>query len=292
MTWSPQQSESLSSALGREIGEQVQRALGSLSVKERVGEAVHEARRAIKRARSLLKMLPGDRASRSRRQEDRTLRDAGRCVAELRDADVLVGVAAGLHLDAPDERVPPALMVSLRADRDRLLDAAHDQHGPLRQGRDRLLTFVVTQPNGDQVDDLELLRVGLVTSYESARTQRRVAFGGILIAESLHELRKRAKNLRYQLEFLDAGTADVRQMVSDLHHLTDLLGDANDLVVLAKYARARSTTEEESRELLLHLEEAAGVVWMEADPLCGRLLSDEADAFFLRVEHDLRRPQG
>jgi len=31
---------------------------------------------------------------------------------------------------------------------------------------------------------------------------------------------------------------------------------------------------------------------MEADPLCGRLLSDEADAFFLRVEHDLRRPQG
>ena len=81
-------------------------------------------------------------------------------------------------------------------------------------------------------------------------------------------------------------------MASDLHHLTDLLGDANDLVVLTKYARARSTTAEESQGLLLHLEEAARVIWMEADPLCGKLLSDQADAFFLRVEHDLGRPQG
>ena len=213
-------------------------------------------------------------------------------MAELRDSDVLVDTVAGIQASAPASLVPPSLMVSLRADRDRLLGTAHAEDGPLSQGRERLLAVVVNGPGGDEVDDMELLRVGLVAAYEAVRNQARKAFDGALAAESLHKLRKRAKDLRYQLEFLESGAADVQRMAMDLHHVTDLLGGANDLVVLARYVRAGSLIPVESRELLLHIEEATQSLWAEADPLCGRLLSEEADSFYLWVERHLRRTQG
>ena len=284
--------ESLPSALRRGIDDQVARALDALSALEQVGEAVHEARRAIKRARALLKLASCDPVTQSRPEADRTLRDAGRCVAELRDSDVLVDTAVGIQTGAPDGLMPPPLLVSLRADRDRLLDVAHAEDGPLSQGRERLLAFVGNGPEGDEVDDMELLRVGLVAAYESARNQARKAFDGALVAESLHRLRKRVKDLRYQLEFLESGVDDVQRMAMDLHHVTDLLGGANDLVVLASHVHAGSMIPVESRDLLLHIEEATQSLWAEADPLCGRLLSEEADSFSLWVERNVSVTQG
>jgi CHAD domain-containing protein len=48
-----------------------------------------------------------------------------------------------------------------------------------------------------------------------------------------HEWRKRAKDLRYQLEFLSSLWPGVLPaVVDDLHELTDLLGQANDIDLL------------------------------------------------------------
>ncbi len=72
---------------------------------------------------------------------------------------------------------------------------------------------------------------------------------------------------------------------AELHQLSDLLGDGNDLVVLAHYVEAvRGIADARRNELLSDLIQRRETLWKEARRLGGRLLGEETERFASRVE--------
>ena len=76
-------------------------------------KAVHEARKDLKKTRSLLRLARPGMDRDAFRRENRTLRDAGRALSGARDADVLVEVAEDLAARY-DGQLPQSSFAALR----------------------------------------------------------------------------------------------------------------------------------------------------------------------------------
>jgi CHAD domain-containing protein len=319
MNWSTASSGEARSELSRAISAQVTRAREALDLGEDLASTVHEARRAIKRARALLRLVdPWPRNS----PTDSTLRDASRLLAVLRDSDVLVLTAEDIRDGAPSSGpnlVPQHLLESLEEERRRRFAEFGSADGPLHAASELLKSVVlealgtrapeaVPDPQATEPGGMELLRLGLGASYASVRARSHPEAGegpvnqppdqplDEALDQRSHKLRKRVKDLRYQLEFLDTngrlGQPKLGRLVTDLHHLTDLLGDRNDLVTLSRYtASAGVLCEAERAALTAHVEEGKQVLRSEAVALSARLFEEQPDSFVLRIEAWVTSPQ-
>ena len=286
-----------------------------------VAHSVHEARRAIKRARALLRLATPHL---SNTQTACTLRDASRALAWLRDADVLVLTAEDIRDGSESSEldlVPPPLLESLEQDRERRFTEAGSAEGPLQAACELLKSVVVevhdlhspetsagskpTAPGGMEVPSSsrrESLWLGLGASYAAVQArsdpaeEERQAEGEVPAREERptqeegqadersHKLRKRVKDLRYQLEFLDTGHPKLGRLVRDLHHLTDLLGDRNDLAMLTELGATTDVVREIDRSALrAHIERKKRALGSEAAALSARLFEEDADSFVRRV---------
>ena len=89
--------ESVRSGIRRSAGEQLDRAISELS--ERIAtdpvDAVHTARKAVKKERSLLRLARGS-MPKQRRRENAALRDAARGLSAARDAEAMLATLDGL----------------------------------------------------------------------------------------------------------------------------------------------------------------------------------------------------
>src|SRR5437588_12751720 len=90
--------EPVSAAIIRCGREQLDRAITQLT--ERINRApvgaVHNARKAIKKERSLLRLARGAMPGKQRRRENAALRDAARGLSGARDADVMLATVDDL----------------------------------------------------------------------------------------------------------------------------------------------------------------------------------------------------
>jgi CHAD domain-containing protein len=303
MNGSAKSHEDAHGELTREISTQLERAREALEAGTDLASSVHEARRAIKRSRALLRLAnPWPRDS----DTDCTLRDASRALAVLRDADIVALTAEDIRSDSRSSEphvVPLHLLESLEEVRRRRFAEAGSADGPLRVADEllRSVTVEIREPQAPQLTadhepttsgGMALLRLGLGASYESVRARSDPAAGEGPVDERSHKLRKRVKDLRYQLEFLDTGHPKLGRLVRDLHHLTDLLGDTNDLVTLSRYtASAGVLCEAERAVLTAHIEEGKQVLRSEAAALSARLFEEEPDSFVRRIEAWVTPPQ-
>ena len=291
MKWSADSSEGVRSTLARAISAQLTRAQEVLGVETNTASAVHETRLAIKRVRALLRLA--DPCPSDSRADD-TLRDASRVLAVLRDADVLVLTTEDIRDRSPSSAgdvVPPHLLEALEEERGRRFAGSGSADGPLIEAGELLRSVALQEPPAS--DGTELLRLGLAASYASVRAQSDPAAGEGPVAERFHKLRKRVKDLRYQLEFLDTGPPKLGRLVRDLHHLTDLLGDANDLAMLsACTASTEILSEIERAALIAHVDGVKQALRSEAAALSDRLFEEDPDSFVQRIEAWVAPPQG
>ena len=320
MNWSAASSEEARSELSRVISAQLARACEALELGKDLASTVHEARRAIKRARALLRLAdPWQTNS----PTDATLRDASRALAVVRDADVVVLTAKDIRDGSPSSQpslVPLHLLESLEEERRRRFAESGSADGPLHAATE-LLRSVVLEVRDTRAPEamagpertgsgsmeetgaggteemasggMELLRLGLGASYAAVRAQSGPAAGEGPVDEQSHKLRKRVKDLRYQLEFLDTGQPKLGRLVRDLHHLTDLLGDRNDLAVLSRYtASADVLCQPERAALTAHVEGRKQALRSQAVELSARLFEEESDSFVRRIEAWVTPPQG
>ena len=140
---------------------------------------------------------------------------------------------------------------------------------------------------------MEPLRFGLGASYASVRARSDPTVGEGPVDERSHKLRKRVKDLRYQVEFLDTGHPKLGRLARDLHHLTDLLGDRNDLATLSAHAAsADAMSEIERAALTAHIDVLKQALQSEAATLSARLFEEEPDSFVARIEAWVTPPQG
>jgi CHAD domain-containing protein len=209
------------------------------------GEAIHEARKALKRLRALLRVSRGSFGEKRYRRENVTLRDAGRELSGARDAQVLVATFDDLTARFAEE-LPPggwsrfgeALAAKAKAAELPSGDPGDNAHAgvvnALSGARARVATWPLAQNGGP-----ESLLDGLEQIYRRGRRATRVARDRPS-TENLHELRKRAKDLWHATQLLrPVSPKRLKTLSRQAHRVSDLLGDDHDLAVLLGHARAQ-----------------------------------------------------
>jgi hypothetical protein len=179
--------------------------------------AVHEARKALKRLRALIRLLEDELGGQVFARENAVLREAGRRLSAARDAEVIVATLEDLMRRDPGElahrRGVVRLHAALRAERDRVVhqsladgSTAADALDELRGVRRRALAWSLSDRPG-----IETVEPALKRLYGRGRRRyRRAALGSGSRTLALHAWRKRVKELRYAAEMLDRADPDDR----------------------------------------------------------------------------------
>ncbi|MEO1064502.1 MAG: CHAD domain-containing protein [Actinomycetota bacterium] len=219
----------------RRIGhEQLDRAIGDLAEPERLGLAasVHDARKACKELRGLLRLVrPGLGRDRFREAND-TVRDAARELSPLRDAQALV-----VTFDALVAADGGALGRSVLATRRMLTDragaadrAVSPDHPRLARALELLATASAAVESWDAAE--ADVAPGIAKTYGRARRAMRAAEAAPT-DDALHEWRKRAKYCWYHARLLEPSAPSIlAPLAQGWHDLSDALGDDHDLAVL------------------------------------------------------------
>jgi CYTH domain-containing protein/CHAD domain-containing protein len=205
-----------------------------------LAEAIHGARKDLKKARAALRLVREEVGEETFKRENHALRDAARMLSASRDAEVkLATLAALVEGGAGDVPPGPAALWhdALAADRDRTVEGEGDQIDAAVEAIDAVAARSPEWPL--RHTGWKLLSPGLDTAY----TEGRDAFEALPARPSfdaVHDLRKRGKDLWYQLRLLrDAWPAVLEPTAEEVHEFTDLLGDHHDLAVLAEDLEGR-----------------------------------------------------
>lgn len=251
-------------------------------------ESVHSARKHFKKIRGLLRLMRPALGEKVFTRENHFFRDAGRAISAARDAAVLVETfdqireaiggknAAGLNrLRAPLEtaREQSAANPASQAGLEKLkedLAAAIDRGDALPLGG----------------SDAAGLCAALSGIYRQGRQCMRASIADPS-PEIFHEWRKRAKDLRHQLQLLEKGWPEtLGPLVKEAKRLGELLGENHDLDVLEqklislnRRVRAGKALEElrdgiSARQHVLH---------REAWKLGAKLYAEKPGAFARRI---------
>lgn len=194
--------------------------------------AVHEARKAIKRARAIARLLRAhDRETAG--LMNAAARRAGHVLAEARDADSLEELARALAGETDDDAARAALSEiagRAKADGARIdRQVAAEQAGRALDAMDRALAGLppLHDPEPAVARDVARTWRRAVKRLDEART----APDG----PHLHELRKRAQDWRYQATALKhVWPGDVKRRKAKTDALVEVLGLHHDLTRLAR----------------------------------------------------------
>jgi CHAD domain-containing protein len=229
--------EPLVDGLRRCAREQLQTAITRLDedVNDDPVTAVHSARKALKKERSLLRLSRGMLEPRQRRNENRATRLAANQLGRARDADALLDALSAIN-DRFAGQIPAATTLAVEerlreeryAARTALLDEEIPRHvaDALRGSLERVDRWRFRGAGWSR------LSVGLGREYARGRRAMRRA-AKAQTAERMHDWRKRSKDLWYQLRLLEPlAPGMIHGQAKDAHRLADVLGDLHDLAVL------------------------------------------------------------
>jgi CHAD domain-containing protein len=252
-------------------------------------EAIHEARKDIKKIRSALRLVRHVIGDDAWRRENDQYRDVARTLSGFRDAEILVEA-----LDSLGERFGPPAAERFRELREQLdgeVKAAHEDGSieramasaaaDLSAGRARIEGLPL---DGDGWD---LIAPGLHRSYRRGRRRLRAVEEDASVT-NLHELRKRVKDLWYQLRLIkDADPQLIGSLADHAHDLSDHLGDDHDLALLREEAASRRTTFAEpgdQRNLADLVDRRRGELQFAAISLGERIYAEKPKRFLKRLE--------
>ena len=236
-----EQTEGVPTSLRRVVCAQLDKAIGGLTAAEgdALGEAVHGARKSLKRTRSALRLARDVLGDDVYQAENAALGDASRRLSGARDSEVMMETLDALverYADDVGSRDFKALRAALRKEhvtaqaklsRDTTTNRVV---GELRAARSRTASW--------PVDDVELagLGAGFGRAYRRGRKALRRA-GQEPGDEALHDLRKRVKDLWYMAELLrPAAPKRAKKVARAASDLSDVIGEDHDLAVLQETA--------------------------------------------------------
>jgi CHAD domain-containing protein len=195
--------------------------------------AIHEYRKSLRRARALVKMMAGALGDEATAELTDGLQRAQRATSDVRDGDVL---RARLD-DLADARGWRKLVPELRQGLDAPEHGAAYARSVLDMGAGLIDGLPARFDQALPADvGWDAVGAGLKDSYRCARKRLAAARKGKgkgSDLEPLHDFRKRAKELTYQVELLAAGQGGaLRKEHRSLARLSEKLGDITDLILL------------------------------------------------------------
>jgi CHAD domain-containing protein len=216
-------------------------------VEDDFATAVHEARKDLKKLRSVFRLVRNPLGEEVYRAENDRYRDAAQLLSGARDAEVKLETLAGLE-ERFDGRLPKPglapLVNGLEGEREALSNPASlndgddssvaDAANRIEEGRDAIASCELDG------EGFELIAGGLKRSYGRGRNRFEDTEDDPS-AENVHEWRKRVKDLWYHLRIVqDARPKKLKKIRDRAHDLSDLLGDHHDLAVLREDAERRA----------------------------------------------------
>jgi CYTH domain-containing protein/CHAD domain-containing protein len=253
-----------------------------------LADSVHGARKDLKKIRAVLRLLRADLGEKTFRAENRRYRDAGRLLADSRDAEVRLETLQGLE-DRFEGELPPAAALTwaeaLEGDRERIAGAAEGEiaekvsraREQIRAGEARISGWPLRH------DSWDLIGPGLDRTYREGRKALREA-GGERAAERVHEFRKRAKDLWYELRLLAGSWPGLLDETAEqAHELSELLGDHHDLEVLGEDLRTRVGVVADGDAIRALIEARQEELLDQALPLGARLYAEKPKHFRRRL---------
>lgn len=253
-------------------------------------DAVHEARKSVKKVRAVVMLLRQTDADGLGRDE-RRLRAAAQTLSTLRDSEAVVATFDLLRTRFPKglpeqanalirrQLVRTRTRIAKKARHNRRL--AHAAH-TLRDVRRSIKHWRVPAMNTLDLPDL------LKASYRASRKAMHRA-EHTTAAPDLHRWRKRIKTLWYQLRLTESRAPRVRGEIQDLERLEAWLGEHNNLTVLQARIAADDDVRHRAPEALRVLVVMSGrlqsTLRRKSFALGRRLLTERPKAF----ARDLRR---
>lgn len=293
MGYKVERAEGMADAIRRIVVEQVSNAIDQLEGRgeQDRDDAVHDARKSLKKARSALRLARHDIGDEARAEENAALRDAGRRLSGARDAQVLLEtlekVAADDRLPAPREGVA-ALRSALEERRAEVVAEVHDDEGAAADVVRELEGVRGRAPEWPLDEQgFRCVERGLRRILDKGRDARDAALAHDADDEAWHEWRKRVKDLWYSLRVLEpVAPRMLGGMVAEADELSDVLGDHNDLAVLVGAIDEHADVLEPA-----HAEQLTAAVRRRADelrlrsvPLGMRLYAESPKAFARRLD--------
>ena len=296
--------ETFSEGIKRIVAEELASALKSLRGDARneseddARDTIHDARKRFKKLRAALRLVRSDLGEKRYRQFNALLRDAGRQLSELRDAEVLVTTLDALAEHSQDAHDAPATSAdgklrqkAFREARKTLL--ARQQRGVVHAGD---LTAEVAKTVAPLQDRVARRPLGNGWSAVSPNLRRGYARGRKAFAEayrhpsddSFHEWRKGVKELWYHLRILNPLWPEVMgELRTQAGKLADVLGAEHDLAVLSQTLSAAPGEFGGAAEvdaLLACIEARRNTLRSEARLLGRRLYADKPKGFSRRFK--------
>jgi len=248
--------------------------------------AIHGSRKDLKKLRALLRLIRKELGEELFQAENRSYRDAGRLLAGSRDAEVRLETLRALRSRYGAELTGDAAErweEALERKRNEMTAAADESTGEIEEavqtieaGRGRISEWPL------KTDSWKLVAPGLATAYAKGRRAMKRTLTDPS-AENVHEWRKRAKDLWYQLRIVREAWPGLLEAAADqAHELTDLLGDHHDLAVLREDLASRDgDTQKTFEPLMLRRQEE---LLDSALELGRRLYAEKPKAFRRRLK--------
>jgi len=280
--------ETVEAAIRRIAREEIDGAIQEIDDCDLSGhETVHQVRKRCKKIRGLIRLarpsFDGYAA------ENRRFRDAARSLSEIRDATTRIECLDALtdryhrEIDrAPSERLRGALVArreSVAASCD-LASRLGAFRAEMESSRDRVDRWSFAK------EDFAAISGGLKGTYGRTRKAMRRAYARPS-AERFHEWRKSVKYNRYHAQLLCGIWEPVMEPVCrELETLSDLLGEAHDLVVmraLLDEAPDALGPPRESKRLLDLMERRRERLLARARPVGRRLYAEKPACYVARM---------
>lgn len=255
------------------------RGIGSGEVDQ--ADAVHGARKDLKKLRTVLRLLRDELPKDVYEQEMQCYREAARALSAARDAEVKLATLDDLAErtgELPAEAVEAWRQILAR-DREAAINMAGDEQEVVDRLEAGLARIEGWRLEGDSWKTID---GGLKRAYRRGRRAMRAA-GVNPSEENFHQWRKRAKDLWYALQIVAGAWSETLDPFADeAHRLSDLLGNHHDLAVLRADLRERRLGEE-TRLLEAAIEARQADLAREAFPLGRRLYAERPKAFVRRL---------
>ena len=249
MSYQLRRDETPGEGLRRICRKQVERALAIAEGKKETEDTpVHETRKHLKKARAALRLVREEIGRGLFRRQDHCMRDVGRLISEIRDAEVRLQTVRQLQSINRRQRrrsyqkIEETLMLEL----EHFLAAFAEwqtQAVPM-------LECVRAEIDHWPIDQFNFAQFG--RSVQATYKRGRVALAAAKrtpTAECFHVFRTQTKQLWYQLRILrPVNPMVLKNLTDELSSLGDLLGRAHDLSFLGDRLRQESSGKAWQRE--------------------------------------------
>src|SRR5437762_11107568 len=287
MSYELKRDEQLGEGLRRICRKQIELALEIVVGKEEPEDTpVHETRKHLKKARAALRLVRKEIGRGLFKRHDHRLRDVGRLISEIRDAEVRLQTVRQLQGitqrrgRATYAKLEGMLMLELENFMAAFAEWQTQALPMLERAHANIDCWPLDQFNCKQ------LRRAVQRTYKRARKALASAEATPTI-ENFHRFRTKAKRLWYELRILrPINPVVLKNLSDDLRAMANLLGRAHDLSFLGDRLRGgdqKSEWEREGHKLLAVIEVSQGDLQRGAAELAEHCFAERPRDFGDRI---------